>query len=340
MLERYSVLERVIRIVIVVVVVLLITVGLTIWLAAASGGAWANPRFLSRLAEQGLIYALLAAGMGLVMVNDEADLSASGTASLAAVIMAALVVNSRAPAAVALLAALSAGVLVGLINGVLIGLLRLPFYVVTLAMYSLVAGLSAALAGNRGLLLPGQTWSGSLIALIALNLAIYGLGVGALFILGRSTSLKWLRGLGARPEAKEQPGSVALTLYRIGAYTLSGLGAAGAGLALLNSIRMALPGGLGDLTFAAIAAAIVGGAPVWKGCTRLIGAFLGSVPVILASNVINMTAISANVRVSPALVWALLALSTAALWKLADWALDRILAARKPVSPEAQPVIQ
>jgi len=332
--EGYSILERIIRIVIVVVVVLLITVGLTAWQAALPGGALTNPRFLGRLVEQALAYTLLAAGMGLVMVTDEADLSVSGTVSLAALVMAALIVNNRAPIAVALIAALGAGLLIGLVNGVLIGLLRLPFYVVTLATFSLGLGVSTILSGGKGLPLPGQSFAGALTVLIVLNLIIYGLGVGVLFLLGRFTSLRWLRSLGARTEAEGQPSNVASALYKIGAYTASGLLAAGAGLALLNLVRYAYSGGFGDLTFAAIAIVIIGGAPLWKGCTRLLGASLGSLPVILASNAVNLTQISAGVRVPPALIWAALALVTLLLWRLASWVLDHIFQ-QKREAPEA-----
>jgi|GEM_PF-5608347 len=339
MKEGYSILERIIRIVIVIVVVMLITVGLTIWVAALPGGALANQRFLGRLAEQALAYGLLAAGMGLVMVSDEADLSVSGAASLAAIVAAVLLVNNRAPTAVALMAALGVGFLIGLVNGVLIGLLRLPFYVVTLATLGVGTGLSAILSGAKGLTLPGQPFGGSLVVLIVLNLIIYGLGVGVLFLLGRFTSLRWLRSLGARAEAEGQPSARALILYKIGAYAVSGLLAAGAGLALLNLFRFAIPGGFGDLTFAAIAIVIIGGAPLWKGCTRLLGALLGSLPVILLNNAVNWTQSNAQVRVPPALVLAALTLVTLLLWRLVGWALD-CLFQRKPEAPEAQPTTQ
>jgi ribose transport system permease protein len=333
MSDGYGIPERILRIGIVLLVVFLILVGLVLLLASQSSRYLTDSRNLGRLVEQALIYATLAAGMSLVLVAGEADLSIGGMVSLVMVVVAGLVVNNDVPAVVAVVVALGLGILIGLINGVLITLLRLPFYIVTLAMLFLTVGLSLSLyePGSSGFMLrlPGKPLEASLLLLLVLNLVVYSLGVLALFLLGRFTSLGKLVSLNARSEAESRPGDMALGFYKIGAYTMSSLLAALAGLALLNLYRTVQPGGYTDLTIVAIAAAVIGGVPLWKGSTRLLGAFLGCVALALISPVVTYIQMREGVRLSPVAVGSTLALLAAILWGLAGWVLDFAFGRRK-----------
>jgi ribose transport system permease protein len=322
----FSPLERIVRIAIVLVVVAPIVVGL--------GLAAVAQRFPGVAIEQILIYALLAAGMSLVMTVEEADLSIGGTATLA-MMLAAKMITGDVPALVAVGAALVVGTLVGLLNGVFIGLFRIPFYFVTLLMFGATSGLGYFLIDPTGMLLQGQPFAGSILILIVFNLLVYLLGMAALLLLARSTSLGRLRSLNARSEADGKPNGRALAFYKIAAYTVSGLLAAGAGLAFLNLLRIAQPGVFGDLTTAIIAATLIGGATLWKGSTQLVGAFLGTVTIVLIRVAITLMGISGSGQLT-LVVWSALALGTAILWGIASWVLDRIFGKReqKP-SPNA-----
>lgn len=325
----YGILERILRIGVVLVVVFLILAILVVLVMAQNDRVLTDSRFLGRLVEQILVYALVAAGMSLVVAAGEVDLSVAGTASLVTIVAAGFIVNLDVPAAIALVAGLVLGLLIGLTNGLLIVLLRLPSYIITLAMWFLTAGLGYALVSARGITLRNQGLEGSMLLLIVLNLVVYGLGVLALLLLGHFTSLGKLVSLNARSEVAGTPGKLPLGLYKIGAYTVSGVLAAVAGLALLNLNRMALPGVYGDLTIAAVAVVAIGGVPLWKGSTRLLGAFLGSVALTLASQAATITRLANDVRLIPTLVWAMLALIAVILWGLAGWVLDLFFGRRK-----------
>jgi ribose/xylose/arabinose/galactoside ABC-type transport system permease subunit len=148
-----------------------------------------------------------------------------------------------------------------------------------------------------------------------------------LFILGRFTSLERLRSLNARLGLQGRPGRLSLGLYKLGAYGLSGLLAAGAGLALLNLLGTFVPGGYGDLTFVAIAAAVIGGALLWRGSTRLIGAPLGALVIVAIRQVVmRLTLLGRRLFGGPLremLLCALLVLVLAVVWWVADWLLNR-----------------
>lgn len=326
----YGILERILRIGVVLVVVFLILAILVVFVMAQNDRVLTDSRFQGRLVEQILIYALVAAGMGLVAATGEVDLSVAGTASLATIVAAGLIVNLDVPAAIALVAVLVLGLLIGLINGLLIVLLRLPSHVVTLAMWFLMTGLGYVLISAQGILLRDQGFEGSMLLLTVLNLVVYGLGVLVLLLLGRFTSLGKLVSLNARREAAGEPGKLPLGLYKIGAYATSGFLAAVAGLAFLNLTRMARPGINGDLTIAAVAAVVVGGVPLWKGSTRLLGAFLGSVALTLGGQGAALARLANGVLLLPTLVWPALALIAIILWGLAGWVMDLVFGRRKP----------
>jgi ribose/xylose/arabinose/galactoside ABC-type transport system permease subunit len=211
-------------------------------------------------------------------------------------------------------------------------LLRLPFYIVTPAAWGLTLGLSLLLSSGPITQLPGRPVEWSLPLLVVLNLVVYGLGVVALFLLGRFTSLGKLTSLNARSEREGRPGGLALALYKIGAYTMSGLLAAVTGLASLNFLGgVAQSGGYGDMVIAAaIAATVVGGVPLWKGATRLLGAFLGTVALMLIVQAILAAQMQgATGYLPPSLAWAALAVPVAILWGVAGWVLDLVFGRRK-----------
>ncbi|MBU0494900.1 MAG: hypothetical protein KKA73_17010 [Chloroflexi bacterium] len=321
--------ERLVRIGVSLVVIILILVILAALVASQNSKYLTDSRLLSRLVEQALIYALVAGGVGLTLAAGEVDLSVGGVASLAAIVMAGLVVNNDVPAVIALVVALGLGLLIGLINGVLIAGLRLPFYIITPIMWALTLGLSYVLADTRGMSLRSPAFEGSLALLLVINLLVYGLGVLALLLLGRFTSLGKLTSLNARSEAEGRPGNLPLGLYKVGAYAISGLLAAGAGVALLNLYRTALPASYSDLTTVAIAAAVVGGVPLWKGSTRLLGALLGALALALSSQLSNLLQMQAGLRLTSTMVWALLALLAVILWGAAGWVLDLVFGRKK-----------
>jgi ribose transport system permease protein len=169
--DSFSLLERIVRIAIVLVVVAPIVVGLGLVVVAQ--------RFPEVAIEQILIYALLAAGMSLVMTAEEADLSIGGTAILA-MMVAAKMITGDVPALVAVGVGLAVGTLVGLLNGVFIGLFRLPFYFVTLLMFGATSGLGSLLLGSGSPVILGQSFTGSMPVLIVLNVLVYFLGTVAL----------------------------------------------------------------------------------------------------------------------------------------------------------------
>lgn len=129
------------------VVIGLVVIWLVFW--------WLNPNFLTarnltNLVLQIVVYGMIAAGVVLVLLLGEIDLSVGSVSGMCAAIMGVLSVKMGQPAPVALLAALVAGVLVGLLQGFWFTRLHVPSFVVTLAGLLAWSGAQLWVLGDTG----------------------------------------------------------------------------------------------------------------------------------------------------------------------------------------------
>ncbi|MET1036946.1 MAG: ABC transporter permease [Aeromicrobium sp.] len=116
---------------------------------------FANDRFLSALNMANLITqagAIMVLAMGLVMVLllGDIDLSAGVAGGVSACVMGLLIVKHDQPWYLAVLAALLVGAAIGLIIGVLVAKLGIPSFVVTLAFFLGLQGVTLKLIGEGG----------------------------------------------------------------------------------------------------------------------------------------------------------------------------------------------
>lgn len=146
----------------------------------------ANPNFLTPLNLTNLLLQITAvgtisAGLILVLLLGEVDLSVGAVSGLCAAIMAVLNVKNEVPGGIAVLIALVAGLGIGLVQGAWITQLRLPSFIVTLAGLLVWQGALIYVLGTTGTV--------NLTDPFILGLAgtffspVVGWGVGAVFIL-------------------------------------------------------------------------------------------------------------------------------------------------------------
>ncbi|NRQ50867.1 sugar ABC transporter permease [Aeromicrobium stalagmiti] len=115
----------------------------------------ANDRFFSALNMANLITqagAIIVLAMGLVMVLllGDIDLSAGVAGGASACVMGLLIAKHDQPWGIAVLAALATGAVIGLVIGVLVSKLGIPSFVVTLAFFLGLQGLTLKLIGDGG----------------------------------------------------------------------------------------------------------------------------------------------------------------------------------------------
>jgi D-xylose transport system permease protein len=99
----------------------------------ASGGSFLKPENLTNLVLQIAAVGTISAGLVLVLLLGEIDLSAGQVSGFAAGVMTVLSVHHGVPALPAILAGLLTGVVVGLVQGFWVAVLQIPSFIVTLA---------------------------------------------------------------------------------------------------------------------------------------------------------------------------------------------------------------
>jgi D-xylose transport system permease protein len=115
----------------------------------------ANDRFLSALNMANLITqagAIVVLAMGLVMVLllGDIDLSAGVAGGVSACVMGLLIVKHDQPWYLAVLAAVAVGAFIGMVIGLLVARLGIPSFVVTLAFFLGLQGVTLKLIGEGG----------------------------------------------------------------------------------------------------------------------------------------------------------------------------------------------
>jgi ribose transport system permease protein len=187
-------------------------------------------------------------------------------------------------ASIPIVLAMCAGI--GALNGVLIAVLRVPPVVLTLAMYFVLIGLSAAILPAPQYLT--TTWVSHLAGSI-------GPIPGAVFTLGLPL-LVWL-GLGLLPyrrilfavgsnDAAAFASGINVQLVRVAAYALGGLFAGVGGFALTAITLSADPSQATSYTLVAIAAVALGGTSLLGGRGGLVGPLLGAAAIYLLQDLL------------------------------------------------------
>lgn len=112
---------------------LVVFVLLCIFFHVNSGGIFFQPRNLSLLLRQASIVAVASAGVSILMVMGEIDLSIGSAVFLCSVIAASLQVTYGAGTLVTVLATIAAGLILGAVQGILVVRVSVPSFIVTLA---------------------------------------------------------------------------------------------------------------------------------------------------------------------------------------------------------------
>ena len=105
---------------------------------------------IANLLVQALPVVILAMGLVFVLLLGEIDLAAGVTGGVAAAVMATLLTQEGRSWYVSVLAALGTGLVIGLITGWLVAVLGIPSFVVTLAFFLGLQGISLRLVGEGG----------------------------------------------------------------------------------------------------------------------------------------------------------------------------------------------
>jgi ribose/xylose/arabinose/galactoside ABC-type transport system permease subunit len=215
--------------------------------------------------------------MMFVIASGGIDLSAGAIIGVAAV-TAGIAAHHNLPVPAMEAAALAAGLLCGAFNGILVGVLRLSSILVTLGSMILFSGIALAISDGTsfagfpdGLL----WWNDAALLGIPLELLLFLVTAAVAAVLLRYTLWgHYVIAVGSNRVAARYSGyPVALTLF--GVYALQGLLCGVTGILLVARLASARADMGQGLMLMAIAAVVLGGAPIAGGSASVIATLAG-----------------------------------------------------------------
>jgi len=261
------------------------------------------PRFLSvsnliNVLLQTSIVAMLAIGQTIVMLTAGIDLSVGMVAVFCGAVAAGLVTGYgwglNLGSLTVFILTLILGSLLGGVSGALVVLGNLPPFVATLAMMAIAQGLTLVFTQGKPIAgLPDSfvfIGSGSVLG-IPFPIILLFIAVALAYLLLTRTSFGLhIYAIGGNKEMARLAG-VNVRGVELGAYILSGLTAALAGLILTGRLASAQPNVGAELNLESIAACVLGGTSLFGGTGNVLKTIVGALIMGTLANGMNLMGI-------------------------------------------------
>ena len=244
---------------------------------------------LMNVLRQNAFTAILAAGMTFVILTAGIDLSVGSVVGLAGVLCADVLAHGYGVAA-GVATGILVGVAVGTLNGLIVTRVRIPAFVVTLAMMMVARG--AALKYTDARTISGLPASFGVFSDNAASMAVMA-GVFALswLALMRTPFGRHVYAVGGNQDAAWLSG-VRVARVQMAVYTLCGATAGVAGVLVASRLHVGYPraGEFSELD--AIAAVVVGGTSLFGGRGSIWGTLAGVFFIGILNNGLNLYNVS------------------------------------------------
>lgn len=260
---------------------------------------------LLNIANQIVIIAIVAIGMTMVIIAGGIDLSVGSLVALSAVICARLIRDLGGGETAGLLglalciaATIGACAAAGALNGAFITFLRIPPFIVTLAMMSIASGLAFMVTRGETInavplsikwLMRGD-WLAGIPNGVVLMMVLYAIGH---VVLSRTTFGRYLYAVGGNRKAAWLCG-VPVRRVELASYVISGALAGLAGVLMVSQYQSGAPTYGITYELQVIAAVVVGGTSLSGGQGRMFGTLLGALLIAVVQNGMNLMGISSD----------------------------------------------
>jgi ribose transport system permease protein len=242
---------------------------------------------LLNIVRQTAIIAVMAVAGTFVIASAEIDLSVGSVAGLASVVTA-MVIGSTGNALLGILAALGVGLAVGTVNGVLVTLLRMPSFLVTLAMLGIAIGIAQWISDFQPQPILNDSFnnsfgSGDVGPIPSLLIWAAGFAIAGAIILNKTSFGRHVLATGGNRIAAEFSG-VSTARIKFTVLLASGVVASIAGMLYAGRLHSGrYQWGTGD-ELSVIAAVVLGGTSLFGGNGRVVGALFGALFIGLINN--------------------------------------------------------
>jgi len=239
---------------------------------------------LSLVVEQSLVVGTMALGQTLIILTAGIDLANAANTVLATLLMAKLVVGG-APAWLALIVGVAAATLIGALTGVLVINIKLPPFIVTLGLLTILTAVSRIYTGEGVQVSdPLLSWLGTRRYLFGGIEVTYGMTVALLmfllvwYALNKTAWGRHVYAVGNEPEAARLSGiNVQRTV--IGVYVIAGLIYGIAAWQALGRVPNADPNAYQTANLDSITAVVIGGTSLFGGRGSVLGTLVGALIV-------------------------------------------------------------
>lgn len=239
--------------------------------------------------------AILAVGMGLIIITGGIDLSVGSVIAMSACLGGFVAKELAAPAIVVLLVILATGAGVGLANGTLVAKVGIPPFIATLGMLSIGKGV-ALLLTNGSPIKYEPTWisvfGGSYIGAMPVSVLVMVVVVVLGFVFANYTQIgRNIYAVGNSERAAKLSGIMVDKVIML-VYTLTGLLAGLCGLLLIGQLNAADQSYGSGYELDVIAAAVIGGISMSGGEGNILGVMLGAALMGVLKNMFIQLAVS------------------------------------------------
>jgi ribose/xylose/arabinose/galactoside ABC-type transport system permease subunit len=254
--------------------------------AVLVGVSIANPTFMAMGNLRDMLIkvspaVIVGSVLTLVVLAREIDISVGSLMGLCAAVLGITCSPDRMglPVPVGISLCLATGLVAGVTNGLLVAWARIPSIIVTLAMLTVLRGVTEKAMGGKWIEnLPAglrQFGTGSLAGIPIVVLVAVMSAAGAMWLAGRTRFGRQLYAIGSNPEAATLRG-VKTGSVRIALFALTGLAAATAALVSATQLQVIESGFGNGFELVAVASVIVGGTSIRGGRGSVTGTILGA----------------------------------------------------------------
>ncbi len=249
-----------------------------------------RPDNLLNVLANASIVGIVGLGMTLAIAAGMFDLSVGSTAAFAGCVTLSLVPEHGVFPSV--LAGLAAGALIGFCNGLIITELRVPAFIATMSMMTIVRGAALIFTDGRDIYLFGfpaykvltRRVSGTVHMPVILVLILL---IILLLMINHTRFGRHILAIGSNLAATKRSG-VRTSRVIWGVFAIVGITAALTGLIVSAQVLTANARLNFGLELSAIAVVVIGGTALDGGRTNLIGTLLGSLLVAMINNGLNL----------------------------------------------------
>lgn len=238
---------------------------------------------------------IVAIGMTFVLILGGIDLSVGSVACLSGTMAAGLMTMNGLPVAAAILIALAVGAVIGFVNGIVIAKIKIPAFIVTLALMSTARGLALVYTGGRaisGVPAEAAQLGRGYIGPIPTPVIFMIIVVVVAWILLSSTKFgRHVFATGGNEECARLSG-IKVDITKIIVYTISGLTAGLTGILLTMRLASGQPTLGQGMELDAIAAVVLGGTTLTGGKGFVLGTIIGCLFMQILNNGFNILGVS------------------------------------------------